>query len=556
MKKNITLTLFLILTASMIFASVSFENRGKEILVEYENDDIKLNEESVSKIFALPSRSVEIEATFCEVEVYSNDGNLIRNEVIDGSSRIEVNRSFVMRELFAHQIDIKMNESDDNKTSVLKKINFTIIPKLEVTPSNKISSAFLPLYRTMVENFDSSYLRNSQIVPSNMLIITHSSLNDYLYEPNDLIQWKNAKGISTQVVFLEETGTTSIEIKNYIQNAYNTWENPPDYVILIGDVDPPYTIPSFYISSENDVTDLPYTLIEGDDYFPEMLIGRLSVDSPIELMTIVLKILTYEKTPYMEDTSWFKSALLLAGNYSSSPPIPTTPVKVTKWLRDKMLDYGYTDIEEIYYPPNHFAQNEIIADVNDGVGFITYRGWGDAHGWHYPFFKVENIDDLNNGTLLPVVTSIVCNTGDFANNLDPCFGEHWLRVGYPNAPKGAVAFVGPSDLHTSTKYNNAIFAGFFTGLLDEDIFTFGSAVLRGKIELFNNYPLNQNPGDDAEFYFHIYNILGDPSLTMWTTIPEVVNYDLPEEISIGTNYLEIVLPEFDAQNTAHFDRSY
>ena len=541
MKKIIILSMFLLISTSLIFASLSYENRGKEILVEFENDDIKLNQESISKIFALPSQSVEIEATFCEMAVFSNDGDLIRNEIIDGRSKIEIARSFVMRELYAHQINFIITESEDTKTSVLKKIHFTIKPKFEVTPSNEISSAFLPLYRKMVENFDSSYLRDSQIVPSNMLIITPSNLNDYL---TDLVQWKNAKGISTEVVFFDP-GSTSIEIKNYILNAYYTWENPPDYVLLVGDVDSPYIIPSFYISAANNVTDLPYTLLEGDDYFPEMLIGRLSVDSPVELMTIVNKILTYEKTPYMDDPSWFKSALLLAGNYSSSPPIPETPVKVTKWLRDKMLDYGYTDIEEIYYPPNHYAQLEIIADINDGVGFVTYRGWGDAHGWHYPHFKNPNIDDLSNGPLLPVITSIVCNTGDFANSVDPCFGENWLRVGWPNQPKGAVAFVGPSDLHTSTKYNNAIFAGFFTGLLDEDIFTFGTAVLRGKLELFNNFPLNQDPGDDVEFYFYVYNILGDPSLTMWTTVPEVINYDLPEEISIGTNYLEIYLPEFE-----------
>ena len=542
MKKIITLSLFLLISTSMILANLSYENRGKDILVEFENDDIKLNQESISKIFALPSRSVEIEATFCEIEVYSNDGDLIRNEIIDGRNKVEIIRSFVMRELFAHQLNIKITESDDTETSVLKKINFTVKPRFEVTPSNKISPAFLPLYRQIIENFDSSYFRNSQIVPSNMLIITRSNLNDYLI---DLVQWKNAKGISTEVVFLDSTGFTSIDIKNYIQNAYNTWENPPDYILLVGDVDGAYTVPSFYISSANSVTDLPYTLLEGDDYFPEMLIGRLSVDSPVDLMTMVDKILTYEKTPYMVDTSWFKSALLLAGNYSSSPPIPITPVEVTKWLRDKMLDYGYTDIEEIYYPPNHFAQAEIRADIDDGVGFVTYRGWGDVHGWHYPQFKRQNIDQLSNGPLLPVIISIVCNTGNFANSVDPCFGEKWLEVGFPGEPKGAVAFVGPSYLYTSTKYNNAIFAGFFAGLLDEDIFTFSTAVLRGKLELFNNFPLNQNPGDEVEFYFHIYNILGDPSLTMWTTVPEIVTYDLPEEISIGANYLEIYLPEFD-----------
>jgi len=46
----------------------------------------------------------------------------------------------------------------------------------------------------------------------------------------------------------------------------------------------------------------------------------------------------------------------------------------------------------------------------------------------------------------------VCNTGDFANSsADPCFGEAILQLGTPTAPQGGVVFIGPSDLHTSTK---------------------------------------------------------------------------------------------------------
>jgi len=194
----------------------------------------------------------------------------------------------------------------------------------------------------------------------------------------------------------------------------------------------------------------------GDDYFPEMLVGRFSIDSMIELITMMNKVITYEKNPYMEDPTWLTRALLIAGNYSTTPPIPSTPVTVTQWLRDKMYDYGYTHIDEIYYPPVQDASSQASASINNGVGFISYRGWGDANGWHYPEFHSEDVLELSNGELLPVITSIVCNTGDFANSVDPCFGETWLRSGWPSLPSGAVAFVGPSDLHTNTKYNNSL----------------------------------------------------------------------------------------------------
>ncbi len=171
---------------------------------------------------------------------------------------------------------------------------------------------------------------------------------------------------------------------------------------------------------------------------------------------------------------------------------------------------------------------------------MNYRGWGNAYGWHYPHFHVEDMEELSNGERLPVMTSIVCNTGDFANqNVDPCFGELWLTLGDVGNTKGGVAFLGPSDLHTQTKFNNSICSGFYQGVLEEDIFGFGTATLRGKMEMYNNFLLNQSPGDMVEFYFYVYNILGDPSLTMRTTIPQQVECVVPEEVSLASNYIEI-----------------
>ena len=209
---------------------------------------------------------------------------------------------------------------------------------------------------------------------------------------------------------------------------------------------------------------------------------------------------------------------------------------------EKMLDYGYQTVTEVFYPEIYPGTSEITSAINNGVSIISYRGWGDANGWHYPYFHTENIEDLNNGPQTPVMTSIVCNTGDFANSVDPCFGEKWMRVGTPSVPKGGVAFVGPSDLHTNTKYNNAIFAGFYSSLLDDDVFTFAAAVQLGKQEMYNSFPMDLGPEEKVEFNFYVYNILSDPSLEMWTKVPEAINVTIPDELTIGTSYLNLSLP--------------
>jgi len=61
-----------------------------------------------------------------------------------------------------------------------------------------------------------------------------------------------------------------------------------------------FVIPTFFIEgyySAWDATDHSYTLLEGDDYFPDILIGRLSFQSMNELYTVINKIISYESAP-------------------------------------------------------------------------------------------------------------------------------------------------------------------------------------------------------------------------------------------------------------------
>lgn len=535
--KNIFIVILTLITCSA-FAYMNIENDNSGMLINYSNDNHEASLDFISKVVALPAESVDISVIQCEVAEYDSNGEFVSIQTLRNSNNVQLVRSFVMRELYAHEIKIDLVDDNEKGRTILDNVTFRISPVNEIIPSQTVSMAFLPLYKSLIDNFDDSYLRDAVVVPSSMLIITHAGLDDTLAP---FLDWKHAKGITTEVVTLDETGPTNTDIKNYIQNIYDTSDTPPDYLLLLGDVDDDFAMPSYYYSSENNVSDNPYTLLAGDDYFPEMLVGRFSFDIDFELQTIIAKILMYEKTPYMGETGWFKRALLIAGNYSSSPPVPTTPVEVSKWLKDLMYLNDYENVDEVYYPPTYPGTSQIVNSIDGGVGFVSYRGWGDANGWHYPHFKRDDINDLNNGWRLPVVTSIVCNTGDFANSVDPCFGEAFMTTGSPQTPSGAVAVMGPSDLHTSTKFNNAIFSGFYGGMFNEGIMSFGAAVLRGKQELYDNYPLNREPGGKVEFYFYVYNILSDPSLTMWSEIPAPITLadELPDQVAVGTTHLDV-----------------
>jgi hypothetical protein len=238
-----------------------------------------------------------------------------------------------------------------------------------------------------------------------------------------------------------------------------------------------------------------------------MIVGRISIQSLNHFRNIATKTISYERTPLVGD--WMERTLVVAGNHADLPPIPVTPVLMSRWLHDKMLDYGYAQADTVFYPPTYPGTSTIANRINAGVQFASYRGWGAADGWHFPLFHYTDAEATTSGRKMPIVTSIVCNTGDFGNsaNSNTCFGEVWMRMGSPSEPNGCVAFVGPSDLHTSTEDNNAISSGFYHGVFDENIRSFGAAVLRGKAELYNNYPNNQATGDEVEFYFWVYNLL-------------------------------------------------
>ena len=273
----------------------------------------------------------------------------------------------------------------------------------------------------------------SQINPQrgSYLIIAPDGVVNYL---DEFVSFKKSQGFDVYLKSLSESGENAAEIKNTI---YNILLSDPmlEYVLLIGDVDGFAEFPSFYYGPENDVTDQEFTHLLGDDVIPDVFIGRLSIDSLSELAVIMSKTIQYARNPLAYDQNWLDRGLIVAGNYANTYPIPITPKWTSYWLRDELLDYGFNEVDTVFYPPLQQGAPYIIPAINEGVGIVNYRGWGDANGWHYPEFHVDDVNDLNNGWLTPVFFSYVCNSNDFANNVDPCLAEAIIRGGTPPSLK-------------------------------------------------------------------------------------------------------------------------
>ncbi len=418
-----------------------------------------------------------------------------------------------------------------------------------------VSRAFLPLYESMLLNeIDELGLTMAKTKGSYLIISAEGYLGPLT--TSGFLDWKTRKGYNVVLeTFDSNQGALEYgDLVDMVSNAYATLDPPLEYVLLVGDENRGQTaaIPADLIQhpelpEENDVTDWPLTFLDGDDYFPEILIGRFTVGDLQEVVKLARRSVDYEKNsasiPF--DHQYWTSAALVAANYNEGGGNPLTPVAITEWLQERMLeDWGFTLVYHLFWThggDNATAQ-EIRIAIDSGVSWVTYRGWGNATGWVRPEFTVQDVEDLANFNMLPVLTSFVCNTGDFGNgSVTRCFSEVWVTSGTPNEPTGAVAAVAPSDLHTNTRFNNALISGYFFGMYEEGITNISTALLRAKMELYLGFPLDRLPNDFVEFYYHVYHVLGDPELTVWKRTPRELDVDFPAEIALGQGHIDVMV---------------
>jgi len=293
-----------------------------------------------------------------------------------------------------------------------------------------------------------------------------------LLEP--LVEWRTRKGQPVYVATTSETGTSRTAIQSWLRARYADWENPPEYIALIGDTGGTISIPYWTYGGYNGESDHPYTMLDGTDILPEAHIGRISVDSYNRLELYVHKIVTYESTPFMDETDWYTRACLV-GDPSSSG---YTCVQIMQWLKTRLLDIGYTEVDTIF---SGSWVSQMTQKFNRGDTAVCYRGWLGMSG-----FDTDDIYDLQNGRKMPFAMISTCGTGSFAYGT--CRSEAFMRAGLPpSTPTGGIASIGTATTGTHTRYNNCMTYGVWRGVYWDELPYFGAALTRGKLEIYANY---------------------------------------------------------------------
>lgn len=370
-----------------------------------------------------------------------------------------------------------------------------------------------------------------------MLIICPSQ---YMEAMQPYVEWKNISGRPTTMVSLTDAGGNSDNsIKNYIQSFYNDPNHNLGYILLIGDYND-LTPHSFSQGSYSGRSDLWFAMLEGNDLYPEVHIGRFSVGNVNDVNTHVNKVLYYERD-MPAGLTWLNKGIGIGANEGNGQGHNGGEADYVhmNYIRDTLLHYTYASVSQQYSGVGSgTSANAISADVNAGASIINYCNHGSVDSWAVAGYSNSDVNALTNDYKLPYVISVACLNGQFNSN---CFAEAWLRAtnNSTGAPTGAVGgmFSWISQPWTPPMTGQDQMINIITEWRDSDKFnhTMAGAFLNGSCRMLDNH--NDDAGKGTLWSWLLF---GDPSLMIRTDNPVDMNVTYsPSTLMLGMNSLTV-----------------
>ena len=323
-------------------------------------------------------------------------------------------------------------------------------------------------------------------------------------------------------------------VREFLRYAYSSWQKPaPTFAGLFGDasLDPNlYQIGSnktnFIFSSGNPASDNRLACFDGpNDFLPDMIIGRLSVETAEQAQALVDKIIAYERA---EISDWNKTFIFLNGginNFEQETFRRQSESLISQNVLAKPI--GGRAVRIYKTTPNRVIgelRPEIIGAIDGGALMLTFSGHAASQNWELMFVNAD-VADLRNRDVHPFIASMTCHTARFANADQNTFGEAFLRP----PDKGAIAFWGTSGYGFSFQ-DGILLDSLYTSFSRDTVRYVGVATTLAKIGLWKalgNSPININTIDQ-------YTLLGDPALQLaLPTAPDLAM--TPANITVTPN---------------------
>lgn len=410
------------------------------------------------------------------------------------------------------------------------------------------------LYEKLFYNWRNDTRLNVNRYPSKILILCPPN---YTSTMQTYIDWKKQQGYNVVLTTVGTGGTvanTTSAILTYMAGVWSsaTAQDPaPTYLLIVGDTSTSGdNIIANTGASGSHVTDLTYVRLDGTDYLPEMYYGRFSVSSATELTNIINKSLTFQKT-LMPDLSYLGKVVMIAGADASYAPT----------YGNGQINYGTTHYfnstngltsNTYLYPESASSDATIIANANEGRGYMNYTAHGSETSWADPTFTVSDVNAMTNTSKYGVMVGNCCVTNSFGYS-SPCFGESIIR----KANAGGVAYIGATnnsywdeDYWWGIGYKTPIQAAAHAynastlGAYDAMFHTHSEAQTNwattvGEINMMGNSAVQQSTSTRKPYYWEIYSIMGDPSTMPYLGVPTVNTATFPTTILIGQTSITV-----------------
>ncbi|MCH2650864.1 MAG: C25 family cysteine peptidase [Candidatus Marinimicrobia bacterium] len=400
-------------------------------------------------------------------------------------------------------------------------------------PANGGSREFEHMYKDHFINYPTDDRYDVLGEQGPMLIISYG---DFMDEMQTFVDWKNYKGIPTEMVDIADIGDVD-DMAQLVEDQY--YENGIAFVLLVGDIDQIETIRRSDGAGSNSPSDNSLTFVAGNDFYPDLIIGRFSAETGEQVETMINRTIEYEMDPDPA-ADWYKKGSGFASNQGPGDDGEYDDEHLDN-IRELLLAYTYIEVDQIYDPDGTVAQGE--AAINEGRSIVNYTGHGSNGSWGNGCpMNNTNVNGLVNTGMWPFIWSVACVNGEF--NVGTCFAETWLRATDSDGnPTGAIATLMST---VNQAWNppmegqdemNAIFVESYSDNIKR---TFGGLSFNGMNQMNDSYG---SQGYDETCYWTIF---GDPSVVMRSDTPTGMEVTHSDVIIIGATEFNIETGESGA----------
>lgn len=357
-----------------------------------------------------------------------------------------------------------------------------------------------------------------------------------------LIKYRNAQGVATTAIDVQKIydgwsngDVNPAAIRSFLQYVAHRWKKVPHTVVLVGDgtVDPL----NYTRSGAANVNHIPPYLAEVDDYLgesacescyvrldgdnpltdaaPDMVIGRISVRTALELSNYINKIRTYELQPLVR---WTNQHVIAADDPDSGGDFPYFANTIQSsahlsGMNTKRFFYDPTSTSSFTGARIRSAttlRSSFLGAINTGAALVSYVGHANHYQWASTDFMVTtpflmniwDVDGLKNGVMTPIMVSMACLSSAFQR--ESTIGQTIDERLVFKSNGGAIATWGSAGMEVASGHNQ-MFYNFYRVLRDgnQPLRTIGAGTFIGSVYLAASSTCCAN-------VISAYTLIGDP----------------------------------------------